>query len=152
MSGKEVVIELYQAFAARDRDRIRGCFLPDARWVAPAGNATQVGLGLGRADQAGAPSGSNDLDVDQIVDFMTSDFPRFFVDAQNDIRTLIGDDDHAFIEHRISARLPNGRSYVNDYCFAFDLRDGKIAQMREYMDTLGGWKQVFGEQEPSQIA
>jgi len=43
------------------------------------------------------------------------------------------------VEHRLSATLPNGRPYVNDYCFVYEVRDGKAWRIREYMDTRGGW-------------
>jgi ketosteroid isomerase-like protein len=55
------------------------------------------------------------------------------------------------VEHRLSATLPNGRPYVNDYCFVYEVRDGKVWRIREYMDTRGGWAQVFGEDEPVQL-
>lgn len=45
----------------------------------------------------------------------------------------------------------NGRSYVNDYCFVYEVRDGKVWRIREYMDTRGGWAQVFGEDDPVQL-
>ncbi len=44
-----------------------------------------------------------------------------------------------FAEHRFSAVLANGRRCVNDYCFAYEVRDGQVRQIREYMDTRGGW-------------
>jgi len=56
-----------------------------------------------------------------------------------------------FAEHRISAVLPNGRPYVNDYCFACEVCDGRIRQIRGYMDTRGGWAQVFGQEAPKTL-
>jgi ketosteroid isomerase-like protein len=55
------------------------------------------------------------------------------------------------VEHRLSATLPNGRSYVNDYCFVYEVRDSKVWRIREYMDTRGGWAQAFGDSEPVQL-
>jgi ketosteroid isomerase-like protein len=54
-------------------------------------------------------------------------------------------------EHRLSATLPNGRSYVNDYCFVFEIKDGCIWRIREYMDTRGGWYQVFADDQPAPL-
>jgi hypothetical protein len=31
------------------------------------------------------------------------------------------------------------------------MRGGKVWRIREYMDTRGGWAQVFGEGEPVQL-
>jgi uncharacterized protein len=144
MNAKETVQALYAAYASGEEDRIRAVLHPDVIWVAPAGNATQVALGLGDADDAGPPRGLNDLDRDAIVAFMAHDYPRFFADVSFEPRSLIGEGDLVLTEHRMTATLPNGRSYVNDYCFAYEAVDGQITAIREYMDTRGGWLQVFG--------
>jgi len=140
---------LYAAYGSRDPNRISELLHPDVVWIAPAGNATQVALGLGSADDAGAPSDSNNLGRREIVQFMAHNFPRFFLNATNEFRTLICEGNTVVAEHRISAILPNGRSYVNDYCFAYEVRDGRVLHIREYMDTRGGWAQVFAQEEPS---
>lgn len=108
-------------------------------------------LGLGRPGDAGPPRGANDLDRDAIVAFMACNFARFFADAGNEFRTVTAEGDVVVVEHRLSAVLPNGRPYVNDYCFVYEVRDGKVLRIREYMDTRGGWAQVFGEGEPVQL-
>ena len=151
MSPKETVIALYAAFGSGDPDRIAALLHEDVVWVAPPGNATQVALGLGNADDAGAPDGSNNLGPRQIVQFMAHNFSRFFKNPRNEFRAMVAEGNLVFAEHRISATLPNGRPYVNDYCFAYEVRDGKIQHIREYMDTRGGWAQVFGKEEPKAL-
>ncbi len=148
MTAKDTVKTLYAAYAAGDADRIEALLHPDVMWVAPAGNATQVALGLGSADDAGSPRGLNDLDRDAIVAFMAYDYPRFFGDVTFEPRSMVGDGDIVLAEHRMSATLPNGRRYVNDYCFAYEVADGRVTAIREYMDTRGGWLQVFGDDPP----
>ena len=49
------------------------------------------------------------------------------------------------VEQRFRATLVNHRNYDNDYCFVFKVRDGRICEIREYMDTLSGFRQIFGE-------
>jgi ketosteroid isomerase-like protein len=144
MNAKETVRGLYAAYAAGDPDRIAALLHPDVVWVAPAGNATQVALGLGSADNAGPPRGLNDLDRDAIVAFMANDYPRFFANVAFELRSMVSEGDLVLTEHRLSATLPNGRPYVNDYCFAYEVADGRVTAIREYMDTRGGWLQVFG--------
>jgi hypothetical protein len=51
----------------------------------------------------------------------------------------------------MSATLANGNHYTNDYCFVFELRDGLIHRVREYMDTAKGMRMVFAS-EPSSNA
>ncbi len=147
MNAKETVQQLYAAYASGDPERIRALLHPDVVWVAPAGNATQVALGLGDPNDAGPPRGLNDLDRDAIVAFMAHDYPRFFADVTFEPRSMIGEGDVVMTEHRMSATLPNGRTYVNDYCFAYEVLEGRVSSVREYMDTRGGWLQVFGGEQ-----
>jgi uncharacterized protein len=151
VSPKETVIALYAAFGSGDPGKISVLLHDDVVWVAPPGNATQVALGLGRSEDAGAPDGSNNLARDQIVQFMAHNFSSFFQRPKNEFRAMVAEGNIVFAEHRLSATLPNGRSYVNDYCFAYEVRDGKIQHIREYMDTRGGWAQVFGSDEPNTL-
>jgi ketosteroid isomerase-like protein len=143
--ARSAVIALYQAYGSRDPAQIRACLTEDAVWIAPPGNATQVALGLGDAGDAGAPDGSNNLGRDAIADFMAHRFGQLFTGVTNEVRHILADGDHAVIEHRLSATLPNGRPYVNDYCFVFRVENGRVAEIREYMDTRGGWAQAFGD-------
>jgi ketosteroid isomerase-like protein len=151
MDSKQTVMALYRAYATGKADQITGLLHEDVVWTAPAGNATQVALGLGRPEDAGPPRGANDLDREAIVAFMAYNFSRFFGDASNDLRTVAGEGSVVVVEHRLSATLPDGRPYVNDYCFVYEVRDGKVWRIREYMDTRGGWAQVFGEDQPVQL-
>lgn len=143
--SKAAVVRLYQAYASRDPERIAAALADDVTWIAPPGNATQVALGLGRADDAGPPDGSNTLDKAMILDFMVNHFRRLFTEVSNDIRLMIAEGDHVVTEARLAATLANGRRYVNDYCFVYRVADGRVSEIREYMDTRGGWVQVFGD-------
>jgi uncharacterized protein len=149
--SKQTVLALYGAYATGDANQIAALLHEEVVWTAPAGNATQVALGLGRPEDAGPPRGANDLDRDAIVALMSHNFARFFLDVNNEFRTVVAEGDVVVVEHRLSAKLPNGRSYVNDYCFVFQTRDDKVWRIREYMDTRGGWVQVFGEAGPRQL-
>jgi uncharacterized protein len=151
MDSKQTVMALYGAYASGNAEKISGLLHDEVVWTAPAGNATQVALGLGRPEDAGPPRGANDLDRDAIVAFMAYNFARFFGDVDNNFRTVVAEGEVVVVEHRLSATLPNGRSYVNDYCFVYEVRNGKVWRIREYMDTRGGWAQLFGDGEPVQL-
>jgi len=152
MNAKDTVLSLYKAYGSGDPAQIAALLHEDVVWVAPAGNATQVALGLGQAGDAGAPRGDNNLPRGLIVQFMACNFARLFREAKNEFRTVVAEGDVVFVEHRLSALLPNGRTYVNDYCFAFEARGGQVHAIREYMDTRGGWSQVFGaDQAPAPL-
>jgi ketosteroid isomerase-like protein len=151
MDSKQTVIALYGAYSTGDAEKISRLLHDEVVWTAPAGNATQVALGLGRPEDAGPPCGANDLDRNAIVAFMAYNFSRFFGGVENKFRSVVAEGEVVVVEHRLSATLPNGRPYVNDYCFAYEVRDGKVWRIREYMDTRGGWAQVFGEDQPGRM-
>lgn len=137
---KTIVIQTWQAFASRDPAQIAALFHEDAEWIAPPGNATAVALGY-TSGMSGRAS---------IVRFVTEEFGRLFVDeVQSEFRGMFADGDVVIVEQRLQARLVNGRRYDNLYCFVFVVEDGRIRQVREYMDTLGGRDMVFGPGEPA---
>lgn len=148
---RAAVRRLYAAYASGDATQISDALHPDARWIAPPGNATQVAIGQGRGDEAGLPDGSNTLDRAAIAEFMAGDFRRLFGDVVNEVRLMIADGDHVVLESRLSATLPGGSRYVLDYCFIHRVADERVIEIREYMDTRGGWAQMFGERAPGTL-
>ena len=53
-----------------------------------------------------------------------------------DVRKMVVDGDTAVVQQRITATTKTGNAYDNQYCWVYTCRDGKIAQMEEYADTL----------------
>ncbi|MFD7076897.1 nuclear transport factor 2 family protein [Nocardioides sp. NPDC059952] len=124
----------WRAFASHDAAEIASFFTADAEWLAPAGNATAVALG----------ASSHIVGRDAITRFLAHDFGRLFVrDVVVDFRGIYADGDRVIVEETMSAILANGNSYTNDYCFVFELRDGLIHRVREYMDTARGHRDMF---------
>jgi ketosteroid isomerase-like protein len=128
-SSKQLVVHAWEAFASRDPSRVRAVFAPDAEWLAPPGNATALALG-----------GTHHLvGRDRIVHFLTCEFGTVFVaNVSIDFRGLYADGDTVVVEERMQATLAHGGHYDNDYCFIFELENGLIKRVREYMDTQRG--------------
>ncbi len=129
----EVIRRAWATFGRRDASAIAACFHPDARWTAPAGNATAVAIG-GDSDMIGR---------DAIARFLATDMYRLYRDIRVEFHSLSGAGDLVTLEETMSAVLPDGRPYVNDYCFVFEVRDGLIHRVREYMDTARAARTVF---------
>ncbi|WP_296228836.1 nuclear transport factor 2 family protein [Ralstonia sp. UBA689] len=67
------------------------------------------------------------------------DFSRLFVaNVSVQFSGIHADGDTVIVEERMRATLANGRQYDNTYCFVFTLAQGRIAFVREYMDTRRG--------------
>ena len=58
--------------------------------------------------------------------------------------SMIAEGDKVAVEAESFAELQNGRVYQNLYHFLFWVRDGKIAEVREYMDTMHAKDIFFG--------
>ncbi len=49
--------------------------------------------------------------------------------------SMIGEGSRVAVEAESDAELHNGRVYHNQYHFVFEIKDGKIIDIREYLDT-----------------
>lgn len=59
------------------------------------------------------------------------------------VTNAIAEGDQVAVEARGEARTKDGRDYNNLYCILLKLKNGKITEIREYMDT-GLTKAIFG--------
>ena len=134
-TAKETVLNAWQTFRTRDTNLIAALFAPDAEWIAPARNATAIALD--HTDHM--------IGADAIARFISTEMHRLFSEIDITFRAVHADGNSVIVEERMRATLPGGRAYDNDYCFVFVVEDGRIKQVREYMDTRKGWQMVFGE-------
>jgi ketosteroid isomerase-like protein len=83
------------------------------------------------------PGISGTKDRRQIEDFVRRLFPAGFPHGiAVDIRAAHEVGPTAIIEFIGTARTSRDRHYENSYCFVFEFSNGKVAAIREYMDTL----------------
>ena len=55
--------------------------------------------------------------------------------AKLQITHVIAEGDQVVVEAQGEARTTDGRDYNNAYCMVLELKNGKITEIREYMDT-----------------
>jgi ketosteroid isomerase-like protein len=132
--SRSVVTEAWKAFRTRDQARISQLFTDDAEWTAPEGNATAVAL-KGPSHMVGNQA---------IAMFLSTTLHKLFQKIEIDIRGVFADGETVIVEEHMRAEIPNGNTYNNDYCFVFELKEGKIRRVREYMDTLRGKELILG--------
>jgi ketosteroid isomerase-like protein len=77
------------------------------------------------------------------------DIPIFTAALEVKIQRMLCEGDTVVAEAEIRSRNKNGKEYVNQYSFWFDVRDGKICRVREYLDTLYAQQVLF---DPAGIA
>ena len=126
MSPREreaAALDYFQNVARADREALLAGMCPDLRWVVPKGAVEPF---------AGIHEGA-----ETVVDLMLGAVGEAFTAGSQQtepIRFLHGEDLVA-VEARIRARASDGRLYENEYVFFFEFRDGKISEIREYVDT-----------------
>jgi uncharacterized protein len=131
-----VIQNAFQALASYDPDRISAVFTEDAEWLSPPGNATAIAL----------ESTHHMVGRKAIARFFSEDLPRLFArDLAVALHGLHTDGERVTVEATATATLANGNPYSNDYCFVFELRDGLIHRVREYVDTARAHRMISSE-------
>lgn len=129
---KQVIERYLDALLAGDLDTIRDSFAEDATWTM-YGELPIAGPWVGR---------------DRIVDeFLTRAAGKLFEPGspQFAFPTMIADGDTVALEWQVRARTAAGAPYDNHYCGIFVVREGRIAAVREYLDSARAARLLFAE-------
>lgn len=117
------------ALVAGDIETIRDSFQPDATWW------IHGDLPISRTWRG------RDAIVD---DFLLEVGPRFEPGSQRfEFSDPVVDGKTVVLEWRVRGRSAAGVPYDNAYCGVFELGDGRIAAVREYMDTQHAAEVLF---------
>jgi ketosteroid isomerase-like protein len=119
---RKLIHAYYEALPSGDRARLASLLAEDVEWTPP--ETAPIEPIKGRDAVAQALGG--DLPA-QIFDMKT---------FRLDIHRILADGDIAIVQHSISAKTVGGAQYDNEYCWVYHCRDGVIAKIEEYADTL----------------
>jgi uncharacterized protein len=125
-----VVLQSYlDALVAGDLDAIAASFATDATWSLH-GTLPLAGVRRGRRE---------------ILDFLTSAGSLYAPGTQRfTFREIIAEADLAVLEWQVQGiAAATGKPYHNEYCGVFVIRDGCIAEVREYLDSLHAADTLF---------
>lgn len=135
--AKTDAMAVWAAFGSRDAGRIRSVLTEDVAWYAPPGNATQIAARM-------APDALESREG--IVDFITRRLRDAFPDgATYEFTNIVADGSTVVFEQRVRGRTCTDRDYDNRYCWVFEMEGPRVRQIREYMDTLAGFRMFFGQ-------
>lgn len=118
-ANKQLVVAFMEAFSRGQTDKMLGMLTDSATWWV-AGNFPLSGTWNKRAfaDLLGGVAGSCKGPIRLTPKAFTAEGDRVAVETES------------------YAELKNGRVYKNQYHFLFEIRDGKIERVREYLDTM----------------
>jgi ketosteroid isomerase-like protein len=131
-TNKASVRAYFDAVACGDRASLLSLFRPDLRWSVPKG--------------AIAPYGGIHHGAERIAELMLGAVDAAFVPGTQRVAIglLLAEGEVVVAETRMTAKRPNGApDYDNAYVFVFEFSGGKIAEIREHVDTRYA-AQVFG--------
>ena len=119
--NKQVAAELFARFSASDIPGVLALMTDDVSWRVP-----------GKPEQSRAAGMYDKERLGRL-------FNRMLAQLENGLRmtvsSSIAEGDQVAVEVESAGDLRNGRKYRQQYHFAITMRDGKIAAVREYLDT-----------------
>jgi uncharacterized protein (TIGR02246 family) len=120
--SRAVLQSYLDALLAGDLDRIADSFTEDATWTLH-GTLPLAGVRRGRA---------------AIVEFLCSAGSLYAPGTQRfSFGDITAEGERAVLEWRVTGEsAATGLPYDNEYCGVFVIRDGRIAAVREYLDSL----------------
>ena len=127
--NKQVVLDFYAAGARGDMDARFSLLADDIVWT-----------NIGTTKFSGTFSSKQAL-VEQLLEPL---FSQLKAGITSNIERLIAEGDVVVAQTTGSAETHDGIPYNNTYCQVIRVRDGKIAEVKEYLDTAL-IDAVFGE-------
>ncbi len=120
--NQAVVTRFFERLNAEDLEGIRAMLTEDAAWLPQARDIPGAGEYRGR---------------DVIVDEFLKPVRGLFATGSpsNRILSIASNGPLVMLETHGTGSLKDGRPYDNRYCWAFVVREGKVAEIREYMDS-----------------
>ena len=121
--NEQIVRDFLRTLSTGDLERVRPLFHPDAIW---------------KVMPRGIPGEGEHIGRDYIIDEFLAPVRGMFDPGEPkvEIDTLISQGNLVAAEIRGFGRMKNGKEYNNTYCWFFEVRDGMVYSIHEYMDSL----------------
>ncbi len=121
---RQVVEDYYAALRTNDRPRLLELLDPDCSWSPPASAPIEP---LQGAQAIAAALGAKIVKE-------TFDLTKPF---NLEVRRMVVEGPVAVVQQRLQATAKaTGSAYDNQYCWIYEVRDGRIFNMEEYADTM----------------
>ncbi|MBI4587219.1 MAG: nuclear transport factor 2 family protein [Candidatus Rokubacteria bacterium] len=118
--NKELVSKTWDAIVRGDVKSAFASMSDAVTWTIPGAMAGLSGVKSGKVE---------------IIAFLRRVATTFPGGLTSDVRQIYADGDAVILEMTNRGTTATGRSYVNDYCFVFEVERGRVRAIREYVDT-----------------
>lgn len=122
-TNEQIVRDFLATLSTGKLERVRPLFHPNAIW---------------KVMPKGIPGEGEHVGRDFIIDEFLAPVRGMFDPGEPkvEIDTLISQGGLVAAELRGFGRMKNGKEYHNSYCWFFEIRDGLVYSIHEYMDSL----------------
>ncbi len=127
--NKAMVTATWTAFGNGDIKTAFANMADNVSWLIPGNTPGVSGVKRGK---------------DEILKFMSGIGSVFPEGLKTEITKTHATEDAVILELTNRGKVSNGKSYENEYCFVFELENGKIRRIREYVDTQKAKDILFG--------
>ena len=119
----QIVRTFLETLSTGELERVRPLFHPNAIW---------------KVMPKGIPGEGEHVGRDYIIDEFLAPVRGMFNPGEPkvEIDTLISQGDLVAVELRGFGHFKDGKEYNNTYCWFFEVRDGMVYSIHEYMDSL----------------
>ncbi|WP_028219438.1 nuclear transport factor 2 family protein [Paraburkholderia oxyphila] len=127
-AGKDAVKTFLKAIASRDMAALSGAVADDVIYEMPFSETGSTEVGrfrryVGREEVVSFWSGMSSSGIKS--------------ESPDDVElSITGDGSRIFIEQRGNMTMPDGKEYRNRYVFRFDIIDGKVSHVKEYLNPI----------------
>jgi ketosteroid isomerase-like protein len=121
-ASQHLVLTFFERLNAEDLEGVRALLTEDAAWLPQARDMPGAGEYRGR---------------NVIVDEFLTPVRGMFAPGSpsNRIVSIASNGSLVLVETHGTGYLKDGRPYDNRYAWAFQLRDGRVSEIREYLDS-----------------
>ena len=120
--NEQIVMDFFEALGNNDLEKVRKMFHKNATWTVMPSSIPGAGEHKGR-----------DAIIDKFIAPIRATFEAG--GPQLEVRTLIGKGPLVLAEAVGRGRFRNGKDYLNNYAWAFEIKGTRINALREYMDS-----------------
>ncbi len=119
-TSKKVVLDYLSAQGRGDGEAMAGLLADDVQWRPPRG--VPIGQPTGR---------------DAVLQTMAEAGAKFFdlSTMKVEVKWIIAEGDKVVIRQSATAKAANGNDYENEYVWVYIVRDGRIAEIEEHVDS-----------------
>ncbi len=126
---KEFVTKTWTTFLSGDAKAVSANFSDNVSWLVPGNMPGVSGVRRGKDE------------IFKIISGAAAVFPE---GLQCQVNKAFADGDTVILELTNRGKVSNGKLYDNEYCFVFELENGKIRRIREYLDTQKAKEIILG--------